>query len=150
VLSHCLKFLAKQEAEIVVCNESFVYLFVRILCLLIALNFLPNKKLKLLFVMNLLFVCKNLIALNYAKQEAEIGVRNASFALSSPSFPCQTNKLKLLIVRAFAFLLASVPHQTKVRIVKCVYRIYLPSHCLQFLARQEVEIVDCQLQDLSL
>jgi hypothetical protein len=44
-----------------------------------------------------------------AKQEAEISVRNESFALSSPPIPCQTNKLKLLIVRAFAFLLAPVP-----------------------------------------
>jgi hypothetical protein len=63
--------------------------------------------------MNLLFVCKYLLPSHclkfLAKQEAEIGVCNESFAISSPSIPCQTNKLKLLIVRAFAFLLASVP-----------------------------------------
>jgi hypothetical protein len=38
--------------------------------------------------MNLLFVCKNLMPSHclkfLAKQEAEIGIRNESFALSSP------------------------------------------------------------------
>jgi hypothetical protein len=70
--------------------------------------------------MNLLFVCKNLVPSHrlkfLAKQGAEIGVCNESFALSSPSIPCQTNKLKLLIVRALPsywrqFLFSSSPNK---------------------------------------
>jgi hypothetical protein len=31
----------------------------------------------------------------------------------------------------------------------CVSTVYLPSHCLQFLARQEVEIVDSRPLSLA-